>query len=267
MIQLYEFIDYKIYLKKALNYRLKSQKGVRSRLAEAISCRSGYITQVLEGAANLSLEQADFTSQFLGHTDEESEYFLLLVIYERAGTKQLKGKIEKQIRRNQELHLNLKNRFKVNIISEESQMILYSSWQYLAILTLIGVPKFQSKESLSEYLQLPLKRISEIFETLEQHGLISFKNGRYFPEINRTHLGKDSPMISKHHINWRLKAIQSIEKQVDADLHYSSVVSLAVKDVPIVKERLIKALEETSTIISPSKEECVFSLCMDFFGL
>ncbi len=265
MIQLFNFIQYKPYVAKTLDGISKTKKGARSRFAEAIQCRPGYVTQVLNGSSDLSLEQADLASSFFGHTEEESRYFLILVMHERAGTRQLKQKIAVQIDESREKYLNLKKRFQVQEISDADQLFFYDSWQNLAVLTLLSIARFQNKEALSAHLHLPLKRISEILEFLERSGLMKVKGDRYLPGTHRTHLGKDSPMIARHHTNWRIQAIQSIERPSERDLHYSSVVSLSAKDMHTVKQRLVEVLEEIAQIIAPSPEEKVCSFCVDFF--
>jgi hypothetical protein len=73
-------------------------------------------------------------------------------------------------------------------------------------------------------------------------------------------------MISKHHINWRLQAIRSLErKDMDGVLHYSSVVTISKKDVIEIKSLLVKAIESSKAIVRDSKEEELHSLCLDFF--
>lgn len=265
MSQIFEFTDYKSYLKKRFRQLYSQQKGVRTRFSEAIQVRSGYVTQVLDGSSHLSLEQTDLASTFLGHTEEEDEYFRLMVLFARAGTKTLKEKIGRQLERSREQHHNLKSRFKVESISQENQTLFYSNWQYVAVLAMLSVPSLQTKEAISSHLNLSLKRISEILNDLEKMGLASQEKGRFTPLTFRTHLGKESPLLAKHHINWRMQSIKSIENQDSDNLHYSSVVSLSQEDMYVVKERLTQALEEVAKIIAPSKEEKVLSLCLDFF--
>lgn len=267
MTQIFDSTEYKEYLEIALEATGRTVKGVRTRFAEAVGCRPGYITQIISGPAHLSLEQADLASVFLNHTEEESEYLLLLVILARAGTERLRKKIEAQVHRKQAERHNLKSRFKVKSLSGEQQLTFYSHWHYLAVLTTLSVPSFQTKESLSEKLNLPLKKITAIVDFLEQTELVVRQKNRFVPGVQRTHLGKDSVMLPKHHLNWRLQAMQSIENVKEGDLHYSSVIGISKKDVHRVRERIIQALEDIATIIEPSKEECIYSLCIDYFNL
>ena len=134
---------------------------------------------------------------------------------------------------------------------------------------MLSVPALRTKESICRQTGLPLKRVSEVLEFLERSSLITFKNGKYAPGAYRTHLGKDSPMITKHHVNWRVQSIQSIERQNEQDLHYSSVVSLSAKDMQVIKERIVQVLQDIAKVIEPSPEEKVCSLaaCRIFLSL
>ena len=73
--------------------------------------------------------------------------------------------------------------------------------------------------------------------------------------------------IRRHHTNWRNQAITSIDKNEEEALHYSSVLSMADKDVPKIKEIMIKAIEECREIIKVSKEERLQIITMDFFKI
>jgi len=72
-------------------------------------------------------------------------------------------------------------------------------------------------------------------------------------------------MISKHHTNWRMQAIQSFEKENESDLHYSSVITIAEDDIPRVREALIKAVEKVREIVRPSQDEAVLCYALDLF--
>ncbi len=268
MRHLLEYTNYKTYLLDAIRELGKQKKGVRSRLAEGMSCRPGYVTQVLEGDADLSPDQAHLASLFLGHTDEETEYFLLLVLRSRAATPGLRHHLDKQIGHHRTQYLNLKERLKVDKkIATADETIFYSNWIYIAVLSIISIPGLETKEAIAERLHLPLKRASEVLEKLQSLGLITQKAGRYVYGEARTHLAKDSAMVAKHHLNWRLQGMQAIERQLDSDFHYSSVVTISEKDCDAVKSLLIELIEKAAGVISPSKEEKLCSLCIDFFEI
>ncbi len=267
--ELFDFLSYREYLLAWIASHPKKGRGLRASMATSIHCPLSHVSQVLKGVSDFTFEQSEEVNEFMGHTHEQSDYFLLLVQSARAGTPKLKKRIESQIKKIREKRLVLKERLEVkHSVSPESQAIFYSSWQYAAIHILLTIEKFQTKESIAKYLNLSLRKTSEIIEFMMSHGLVIQKNGRYQVGTTRVHLGNDSPMISKHHINWRLQAIQSLEKENHAeDLHYSSVVSISKQDVALIKSILIKTIENTKSVIRDSKEEELHSFCLDFFKI
>lgn len=74
-------------------------------------------------------------------------------------------------------------------------------------------------------------------------------------------------MISKHHANWRIKAMHAIDLRREKDLHYSSVITMAEKDAYNVKSVMVKAIEEIRSIVKDSPEEKMFCYTLDFFDL
>lgn len=133
---------------------------------------------------------------------------------------------------------------------------------------MLSIPAFQSKEALARYLQLPIDVISRCVDFLVSTGLAMNAGGGTLKIGNaRIHLGRDSALISRHHANWRTRALVSLDQAVPEDLHYSSVITLAESDADKMKEILLGALERTEPILKESKEEGVFVMAMDFFRL
>jgi hypothetical protein len=68
-------------------------------------------------------------------------------------------------------------------------------------------------------------------------------------------------------LNWRLQAMDSLEREDLQDLHYSAIVSLSQQDVRKLKNKMLENIKEYLEVVRPSKEEQVFSLCLDFFDV
>ena len=107
--------------------------------------------------------------------------------------------------------------------------------------------------------------MAEVAAFLCSIGLTVQSRGRLQPGQARIFLGSDSPSIGKHHTNWRMRAIDSLDRVHNADLHLSTVVSLSKKDVGRVKEMLIKNLETARAVIKESPAEELHCLALDFF--
>lgn len=265
MKSVFEYKGYKQYLWMALGAG-KKRSGLRARLAVHIGCQTAHVSQVLNGDHDFSLEQSFGINTFFGHDREESHYFLLLVQKSRAGTTELKGYYQQQIDEILRHRSLIKNRVAANReVPLEHQTRYYSSWHYSAIHIALSIPALQSKEGLAQYFHLPLQVIADTLEFLLATGLGEFKNGRYVIGPSHIHLGNEADNINKHHINWRIQAIDSLHRQNPRDLRYSVVFSLAKDDADRLKERIIDVIKSNLRDVGPSKEEVLFATCMDFF--
>lgn len=266
----FQFNDYKAYLNARLDDPARGGgRGARSRLSTAMGCQTAYTAQVLKGKANFSMEQAEAANDFLGHGEEEASYFLLLIQLARAGSPKLKARLSLQADRLKDARLQLRNRLGVgSVLGKEAQTTYYSAWYYAAIHALVSVPGFRSSTAISSHLGIEARRVQEALSFLAEVGILNEGESGYEIGTARIHLGADSPLISKHHTNWRLQAIRSLERANSEDLHYSSVISCSENDRAIIREALVKAIEEVKkTVRSSEREEVAQAFSVDFFGI
>lgn len=237
-------------------------------MARAVGCQTAYISQVILGQAHLSAEQAEKLAQFLKFSEEETGYFLLLVQKDRAGTESLHRHCLKQIKKTQDYRAQLKNRVDAKTeLNAEAQATYFSSWLYSAIHVLTTIPEFQKRSKIADHLKLPLPVIDDALKFLSAVQLVKDEGGALKPGIARMHLPHDSPLVSKHHINWRMQAVRDLELHSDESLHYSSCVSLSRKDAVVIREQLLKTIESIKRQIKTSPEEVLFSFCLDLFEI
>lgn len=263
--QIFDFLDYKDYLNEMAN---SQPRGFKKKLSELSKCQTAYVSHVLNGYAHFNWEQAEAISTGLDHTEEEKEYFLLVLNYSTAGTPSLKKFIKVRLDRMREARLSIKERVKVKeTLSREDQALYYSAWYYAAIHVMLTIPKFQTKESLSSYLRISPQHISEVLDFLISVGLAA-KSGNSFTSGNRKiHLEKDSPLISKHHTNWRMQSMKSFEEESKKDLHFSSVFTLTEKEAHQIRELLTKSIENSVSLIKEAEDEIPMVMAVDFFEL
>jgi len=266
MKDVFDYDHYKDYLNDYLDDENVGGRGARSQLSAAISCKTSYTAQVLRGTAHFSLEQGDAITEHLNLTDEEGHFLLLLIQYQRAGTKRLRERFYKQISDIRNARMLLKNRLGVKrAIPEELSAHFYSSWYFSAIHALISIPGFQTAEKVAARLAIPPKKVAEALEFLVETGLLIKSKKGYEIGNARIHIGADSPLISKHHTNWRMQAIRSLDFGKFENLHYSSVISISEKDVAVIREQFMKLLKSFDPLISSSKEEKLYSIGVDLF--
>lgn len=267
MKSVFDFSSYKIYLRA-----LCGQKGTRSGLKSAIAvearCSTTYVSHVLNGAQNFSLEQAERLNRLLKHSHEESHYFLLLVHRERAGTVSLREYYDRQIQEVQQSRRNIQRRLgKDEPLSGEDLSRYYSSWMYGAIHVALSIPRLQTASDLAKKLQIAEAKVRQILEFLTITGLARNNNGRFTIGPTHIHLGNKSVSIGKHHTNWRMRAIDSLNYETTQDLHYSAAVTLSQQDVEKIRDYLLGVIQAAADTIEKSKEEKIYCLAMDFFNL
>jgi len=265
---IFHYADYKDYL-VALVGPQHQRRGLKSKLAKAIGSQATFISQVIHGKANLSLEQADRINEFLGHTKAQAEYFFALVQKERAGTQSLRKHFETAIDELRAQQLNLTDRLGLKSkLTAESQARYYSSWHYAAIHIALTIEQLQSPTKISDFFKVPIGKVNSVLNFLVSIGLaLRTEEGSYRCGQQTIRLGSDSSNILRHHANWRQLAIESLDREDPSDLHYSGVASLSKKDVQIIKEKILKNLEENLEVVRDSKEEELFCYSIDFFNL
>lgn len=264
----FEFKDYKAYLIHALDQRSITEKGQRTKFAEYLGCRPSYISAVLKENQDLSPEQAQRANEFLGHTANELEYFLTLVLHSRAGIQSLKKIYSEKLQQLSDQHLRIRHRVqKGRVLSETEQARYYSAWYYAAIHVIVSISNFRSKEKIALALSLPLKIVNEVVEFLLEIGVLSLAGSELRQGETNLFLGADSPFVSRHRLNWRVAAIKALDELHDKNLHYSGVITCSVEDAEKIRERMMETIQDIRKIVRDSKDENLMVYNIDLFGL
>lgn len=268
MVSVYDYKDYKKFILDWIEQYSDKSRGLRKSLAEAVGCQTPFITHVLSGDYHFSLEQGEGCARWMGLNDRDTEFFLLLISYKRAGTKTLEKLFERQINEKLQNESGLKKRLKINEgLTPEKQQIYYSSWHYSAIHIALMNPVLRSIEALHKFFQIPLPRVIAVIDFLVELGLVDSARGQLVVKRPMIHLEKESPLLVQHHLNWRMRAIESIQLKDVEQLHYSGVISLSHEDYEWIKARLTQLLQEIIEKVKDSKDEKLSVLNFDFFKM
>ncbi len=262
----FQYRSYKEFLNDFIKAQPYGGRGIRSQFAKALNMHTAYMSQVLGKYAHFTLEQGKRLASHLGLTKNETHFFILLIQYERAGSKELEEYFLELIEEYAETQQSLKNRLEISgEIKPEDQQRYYSSWYYIAVHALLSIPEFRDPKLISQRLELSREKVDEIIEFLLKTGLIIRSNNSYEMGSQDIHLSQDSPMINTHHTNWRLRAMNSLSNSGTDDLHYSGVISIRKEDANIVKDILIKTLQDIRKVIKTSSSEEVYCYTLDLF--
>jgi uncharacterized protein (TIGR02147 family) len=267
-VAVYDFNSYKTFVNDALK-NASGAGATRKELALALGCQPSHVSAVLSGEGEFSSEQAEKVSRFLKLGREQTEYFLLLVQFNRAGTPQLRSVYSAMLRQLREKTTPLRAKLEIREeLSDHAKAKYYSTWIYQAIHVLLSVPGFQTPRTIAERLGLSSVQVEDVLSFLVAAGLAEKSKIQTYRQLRPVlHLDRASVFVNRHHTNWRLKAIHAIDQNSEDDLHYSGVASLSEDDYLKIKRILIDALKSAVDVVRDSKEEDVVGICIDFFKL
>lgn len=264
---IFDFDHYHDYLLSRLGLKVR-RTGIKSELARALRCQPSFLSQVFAGKADLSPEQAISVNRFFCHSKDEGEYFLFLVLLARAGTTELRDYFSAHLEEIRQKRLLLSKRLaKPNGLTHEQRSIYYSSWHYAAIHIATTIPELQSRDAIAGYFDLSREKVASILEFLTSAGLVVEQGGALRTGLQEIFIGTDSELILKHHANWRIRALEALDRESRKDLHYSGVFSLSKKDAEDLKKKFIRMIEDALEVIKASREEELYTLTMDFFSM
>lgn len=241
-------------------------RGVAAKLSKELGIHPTTLSQILTGKRILNLEQAHQISNFFGFSKLETTYLITMVNKERSDNTELAKFFESQLKELSEQSKNLINRVSADTqISDVEQNTFYSSWEYTAIRNLSAINQYGTIEEIANRLNIPAKKVSEIIEFLLKSGLCKYdKNNKITIGPQVTHLSSSATAIKHHHINWRLKNIDRVNKLDKEELMYTSISSLSSKDCAIIQENIIQLIEKTVSKIKSSPSEELRSFCVDW---
>jgi uncharacterized protein (TIGR02147 family) len=270
IISIYSHTNYKQIVLEWMEHPANKKSSTRKKLAEAMNCQTPFISHVLSGDYHFSLEQTEACAHWMNLSESETNYFMYLVMWARAGTSSLKNHLFQQIKKMREEETVLKKKLKIeDILSPEAQLVYYSSWHYAAIHMALLIPELQTIDALTMHFKLSNKRILQLIDFLIKIGLVRESRGLLKVVKPMIHLEKSSPLLLQHHSQWRLKAIDELQSLSTGStaLNYSGAIALSNDDYSWIKLRLSELLKEISERIKNSKDETVVCLNFDCFEI
>lgn len=268
-INIFKYENYKDYIRDSIGNAPNKGRGMRKKLSDSIGCQIAYTSHVLNGDSDFNLEQAEACARFFQLDNYEKEYFLTLVSYNRSGTKNLHSFFATKLKelRSQTSSLQKHTAIKDGL-SQEDQLIYYSSWSYAAIHMLVTIKEFQTLDKISQRLNMSEEEALSILNQLIAMGLIEKNSSqRYLTTQKQIYLNRDSLCIPMMHTQWRTKAIEKVYQKDPEQIHYSLVFTCSKKDKDLVMETIKENVSRISQIVSPSIEEELMTLNIDCFSL
>ncbi len=266
MISVFEFKSYKEFLREWIRGRPKNGRGESRRIAARLGLSTTLISQVLNGDKHFTAEAASDLCEYLGLSEKEADQFLLLVDHARAGSHGLRSRLMRKIEKAQADAKKLSERMEDDrSLTDAEAAVYYSHWVYTGVTHLIACEPRLSYEQMSERLQLPMHMITRVMNFLLNSGLIVNRGGSLEMGLKHIHVGAESPLVAKHHLNWRLRAFDRMPHSRDNDLFLTAPMSLSREVADRIRADLPSYIEKIVKWVGPSPSEVVRCLNIDWF--
>lgn len=266
MLTIFEYTSYREYLQSWIEAQGDRAYGLKGRMASALSISSSLVSQVLKGDKTLTPDQTSDLTDFLGLAELEADYLHLLVEADRAGNARYREKLNRKIVALQQQSQRIGKRVpRHKELSEEQKAIYYSSWLFTGVRNLTAVPGFNQAEAIAEHLHLEVAVVHRVLRFLLENGLCREEEGKISYGPASTHVDRESPFVNKHHQNWRFQAINTMERKREADVFFTSPMSLSVEAAEEIKKLLPTVIQNVMKIAGPSPSEVTTCLNIDWF--
>lgn len=257
------------FLVKRIKALPNKGRGQVTRIATYLGVSTTLVSRILTGDKILTVEQAEALTQYFGLIDKEAEFFVYLIQFERAGTRNLKIFWEDKLKKLKQEALNISTQLSVDTTLNDTDRAIFYSSPFYAAIWLFTSTENEGKllEQIAERFELPKTKTSEIMQFLLTKGLCVEMNGRYKMGPQKTHLERSSPFLAKHHANWRLMSLQQIHAMSESELMYTAPVSLSKKDFDALRADMVDFIKNFLDRVHESPAEEIACFNLDFFWI
>jgi uncharacterized protein (TIGR02147 family) len=247
MPNIFEYLDYRKFLKDYYEERKKSDPGFTHRyIADKLSIDSGYVTKIIQGDRHISTGIADRFAAFLKFGKRETEYFRTMVLFCKAKRHEKKNALFE--------NLISYNKSEKHVLSQE-QYALFGKWYNLVIREIIAY--YPLKDDYAGLGKMIIPHISpakakKSVELLESLHLIRRNQDGFYEKVSPVWTtGEEARSIAV--INYQ-KAVMDITKDAfdrfPQDDRYMSTLTVSISrreydtiqnDIKALREKILSA--------------------------
>lgn len=259
------FRDYRAFIRGQVEKHAIT-RGYQTSLAKAAGCTRSFLSQVLHSHVQLTPDHAAGMCRFWGLSEDETDWFMELLTFDRAGSAPLRELSRRRMKQLEKKREDLSRRLEpLHALSTQDHANYYASWHLAAIHMLCCIPSYSHVTEIARRLGLPFEVVESGLAFLQRTGLVRRRGDKWSATEKNLHLPKSSPYGTANHLNWRLRAIHTLQKQEDGALHYTAVHALSRTDRDRIRAILLETIEKSREIVSQSPEEELVCFTCDIF--
>ncbi len=264
--QLFEYQDFREYTRTTLN-QPPFGRGSQAQLAKFLDCQPSFVSQILNGKNELSLEHAHRINLFFQHRPIESDYFLNLVLLSKAASSELIKYYQRHLERIREQAMSIDFLLNQDEIDERQVLEYYNNWNHLAIHMLVTLPEYQTRARLQKRLNISDVEYLSCVEFLTRLRLIEINEDESLrPGRNRIHLKKSSPYAKYAGSMMRLKALERLDMSSEQNMHFSAMFTVSQNVYDQLKIRLKEVILELNEKTKDDQPTQLVSLTLDLMN-
>ncbi len=265
MKSLYDYDDYKLFLVDWLEYYdLK-----KTDLAQSLGVQSSFLSQVLNGVKNITLEQAHKFCDSNNFDFDKSDYFLLLIQLRKHDSPEIINHFKKQLEQKRSKYKDYEKKLDPKTYNDENFKTYSSRWYYGAIHTLLTPENNVDVQSLCTKLKISKRLVQTALEDLLNFGYIEENNGKFFASKDKEFIVlKPGADLTDYHTTWRVKVLKELENNslqknaMSTNLIYVTD-EMAIKIRDLILEANNKAYELAQK--DDNKGHGLYAITTDFF--
>lgn len=258
----YDHEDYRDYLNERLD-AADFGRGARQRLAKYIGCQPSFVSQVLAGKNELSLEHAHKINFFLNHGSEESQYFIYMVLLSKAGTFELQKFLREQMGRLKDSQMQVHKVVEKAELHRDDLLYYYTNWLCVSMHMLAAIPKYQTPAAMQAKLGASDAEMLETINFLSRTGLIEVSGGKIAVGEAHLHLKKTSPYAQSATILTRLKVLEKLRLSDPRAINYTSNFTISRAAYDSLRKRILEFIVDLDEHIQRDDPEDFCTLVLD----
>lgn len=270
-MNIYDELDYKVALRKALDDRKKclGQRFTYERVAERVGLQKTYLSRMLRSdGPHLNVDQLFKLAEVLELERDERDYLHLLLEHERSQVEGRKQELQQAInairqrQQRSEAHIKMAGELNTN---ERAEYFLKPDLQLVHMF--LCIERFRCDTAkVAGKLGLSLEELRTHLITLERLNLIELDGDKVMVCREQAHLPVESPLCAGSRVLMRLKAMQRYER-LSAERSYNfGVVFTATESERLwLREEFLKILSQLKDRCDAAPAEEVYQMSFDLF--
>jgi uncharacterized protein (TIGR02147 family) len=269
----FKYLDYRSAIADFLQESKDNGVSINiSKLAEKIRVQKTYVSRVLRKQAHFSSDQIYACAAALGFGQEETDYLILLMEYDRTALKDRKRFLLDRIHDKQAEKRNIQDHVSATMHSTtiEQNYVEYYLDPYMPVVYMhLLIPEYaRDPQKIRTIIPVPPEQLKSILGTLERLKLVErgADQRSYRVTVNNLHLPKQSPLSFPAEQLTRMMAFEHMRKiPKDKRFYYSATFTADESTRAYLHDEFLQYLQRANARINPAPSEAAYHIAFELF--